>query len=112
METIETKNLERLKKLSALYLNTLKPSNDESETYTVQIKLSNYSELGCVITEILKLCIVALDHEAHKTSETIKTSPINVALILEMVLEMFPTNEFDVLDEINHMFVGDSEPLN
>ncbi|WP_337968509.1 hypothetical protein [uncultured Flavobacterium sp.] len=106
METIETKNLERLKKLSALYFNTLKASNDESETYTVQIKLSNYSELGCLITEILKLCIVALDHEAHKISETIKTSPINVALVLEMVLEMFPTNEFDVLDEINQMFVG------
>ncbi|PIF32799.1 hypothetical protein CLU81_3356 [Flavobacterium sp. 9] len=111
METIETKNLERLKKLSALYLNTLKPSNDESETYTVQIKLSNYSELGCLITEILKLCIVALDHDAHKTSETIKTSPINIALVLEMVLEMFPTNEFDVLDEINQMFIADSNNI-
>jgi hypothetical protein len=108
METIETKNLERLKKLSSLYFNTLKPSNDESETYTVQIKLSNYSELGCVITEILKLCIVALDHDAHKSSYTLKNSPINVALVLEMVLEMFPTNEFDVLDEINQMFVANN----
>lgn len=95
--------MENLRELTTRYFNTLKPSPDKKGTFTAQIKLSNYSELGCVITEILKLCIVALDHEAHKTSDTIKNSPINVALVLEMVLEMFPTDEFEVLDEINQM---------
>ncbi|TPG35560.1 hypothetical protein [Flavobacterium pectinovorum] len=108
METIETKNLERLKKLSAQYFRTIKPFPDKKGLFTAQIKLSNYSELGCIITETLKLCIVALDQDAHKTSDTVKTSPINVSLILEMVLELIPTDEFEILDEIHQMFVGDN----
>jgi len=108
METYETKNLDRIKKLSAQYFSTIRSSDGKSKTNVAQIKLSNYSELGCIITETLKLCIVALNENAHKTSDTIKTSPINVALILEMVLELIPTNEFDVLDEINQMFVGNN----
>lgn len=111
METNEIKKLAYLKKLTTRNLNTLKPSNDNTGTYTVQIKLSNYSELGCVIAEILKLCIVALDHEVHKASNTIKTSPINVALILEMVLEMLPTDEFEILDEIYQMFIVGSDVI-
>lgn len=111
MEINEIKNLERLKKLSALYFSTLKPTDAKSDTNVAQIKLSNYSELGCVIAEILKLCIVALDYDAHKASNTIKTSPINVALILEMVLEMFPTDEMEILDEIYQMFIANPDVI-
>jgi hypothetical protein len=107
METNETKTLENLKRLIALHFNTLKPANDKSKTYIAQIKFVNYFELGCVITEILKLCIVALDHDAHKTSTTIKHSPINVALILEMILEMFPMDEFEFLSDVAEMVDGE-----
>jgi hypothetical protein len=109
MEINETEKMENLRKLTASYFTTLKPCNDKKGSYAAQIKLTNYSELGCVITEIIKLCIVALDHEAHKTSDTIKNSPINVSLILEMVLELFPSDEFEVLDDINKMFIADSQ---
>lgn len=111
MEINEIKNLERLKKLSTLYFSTLKPTDAKSDTNVAQIKISNYSELGCVIAEILKLCIVALDYDAHKASNTIKTSPINVALILEMVLEMFPTDEMEILDEIYQMFIANPDVI-
>ncbi|KIC00090.1 hypothetical protein OA93_00280 [Flavobacterium sp. KMS] len=106
METNETKTLENLKRLTALHFRTLKPANDKSKTYIAQIKFVNYFELGCVITEILKLCIVALDHDAHKTSTTIKHSPINVGLILEIVLEMFPMDEFEFLSDVAEMVGG------
>ena len=109
MQTNEIEKMENLRKLTASYFSTLKPSNDKKGGYTAQIKLANYSELGCIITETIKLCIVALDHHAHRTSNTIKNSPINVSLILEMVLEMFPSDEFEVLDEINKMFISNSQ---
>ncbi|WP_149205526.1 hypothetical protein [Flavobacterium johnsoniae] len=111
METNEIKKLAYLKKLTARNLSTLKSSNDNTGSYAAQIKLSNYSELGCVIAEILKLCIVALDYDAHRASNTIKTSPINVALILEMVLEMFPTDEMEILDEIYQMFIANPDVI-
>lgn len=108
METSEIKNLEYLTKLAGRYLNTLNPSTGKKGNHTVQIKVANYCELGCFITETIKLCIVALDQEAHKISTTNKTSPINVALVLEMVLEMFPTDEFEFLSEISNILITNS----
>lgn len=112
METNEIKNLERLKKLSALYFQTLKPVNDGSEMYAAQIKFLNYFELGCVITDMLKLCILALNHDMHKISETNKNQSIDVSLVLETLLQIFPLREFEFLSEINYMFTTDSKPEN
>ncbi|OXE95006.1 hypothetical protein BC749_1143 [Flavobacterium araucananum] len=107
MEAKEIKDLEYLRKLMSLYLNTLKTPIDNTEYYTAQIKLSNYSELGCIISNMLKLCILALDSEAQKISETIKNPSINVALILEVVLQLFPVDEFELLSEINEFLIAD-----
>lgn len=108
METKEIKDLEYLRKLMNRYLNTLKTPNDKTEFYTAEIKLLNYGELGCVITNMLKLCILALDSEAPEISKTIKNPSINVALILEVVLQLFPVDEFELLSEINEFLIGDS----
>lgn len=66
----EIKNLEDLKNLTVGFLNTLKPTSDKKENYTAEIKFLNYYELECVITNMLKLCILAIDQEAHKITET------------------------------------------
>ncbi|MBS7233875.1 hypothetical protein KHA90_22930 [Flavobacterium psychroterrae] len=104
MEITESKKLENLKKIIEKYFN-LNSDHDTSEFYTAQIKI-NYYELGCVITNMLKMCILTLENEGHIKSSTNK-NPVNVSLILEMVLEMFPLNEFEFLGEINEMVVGD-----
>ncbi|WP_337968722.1 hypothetical protein [uncultured Flavobacterium sp.] len=106
MEINETKKLENLKNIIEKYFNNSK-SESKSEFYTTQIKV-NYYELGCVITNMLKMCILALENEGHIMSSTNK-NPVNVSLILEMILEMFPANEFDMLAEINEMIFGYSQ---
>lgn len=106
MEAEEIKDLEYLRKLMNRYLNTLKAPSDKTEFYTAEIKLSNYGELGCVITNMLKLCIMALDSEAPEISKTIKNPYINVALILEVVLQLFPVDEFELLSEINELLIA------
>lgn len=68
METKEIQNLDNIKKLSALYFNTLKRANDENDVYTAEIKFLNYYELGCVVKNMLQLCILAVDNETHKIS--------------------------------------------
>ena len=106
MEVNETKKLENLKNIIEKYFNNPK-SESKSEFYTAQIKV-NYYELGYVITNMLKMCILVLENEGHIMSSTNK-NPVNVSLILEMVLEMFPANEFDMLAEINEMVFGYSQ---
>lgn len=105
METNEIKKLENLKKVIGKYFNNPKQDN-KSGFYTAQIKI-NYYELGCVITNMIKMCVLILDNDGHIKSSTNK-NPVNVSLVLEMVLEMFPSNEFDLLGEINEI-VMDSQ---
>ena len=83
-------------------MSTLKPANDQSETYIAQIKVLNYFELGCVITDMLKLSILALDHDMHNVQEK-KSQSINVGLILETVLQMFPLDEMEFLGCVGEM---------
>ncbi|WP_427872176.1 hypothetical protein [Flavobacterium sp. MMS24-S5] len=100
MESNEIKNLD-LKKLTSLYFHTLKPANDK--TNVAEIKFQNYLELGCVITDMLKLCILALEQDAYKIPETDKRQSINIGLILETVLQLIPQDEFDFLSEIDYL---------
>ena len=111
MEIAETKKLEDLKKIINLYLNTLKPPTDNTEYYTAKIKLLHYGELGCVIRNMLKLCILALDSESQEISQRIKNPSVDVGLILEVVLQLFPVDEFELLGEINELFVADSSSI-
>lgn len=111
MEIAETKKIENLKKLVSRYLSTLKASTDNTEYYTAEIKLLHYGELGCVITNMLKLCILALDSEAQEISKRIKNPSVDVALILEVVLQLFPRDEFELLSEINELLIVDSNPV-
>ena len=108
MEAKEIKDLEYLKKLMSLYLNTLKMSANNTEYYIAEIKLLLYGELGCVIANMLKLCILALNSEAQEISKRIKNPSVDVALILEVVLQLFPVDEFELLSEINELLIEDS----
>jgi hypothetical protein len=103
MEINETRTLENLKRLTALHFHTLKPVGNKSKAYIAQIKFVNYFELGCVITDMLKLCILALDDETHKLSEKNKNESINVSLILETILHLFPMDEFEFLSDVSEM---------
>lgn len=103
METKEIKDLNNIKKLSALYFNTLKRANNETDVYTAEIKFINYYELGSVIKNMLQLSILAVDQETHKISKKEKNQSINIGLILELMLQLFPLDEFEFLDEVNDL---------
>lgn len=109
MEINELKKLENLRKLISSHFNTLKPLSDKQEFNLVQTEKLDCYELGCVIVNMLKMCALAVDQDAHKIVETNKSQPINVVLILEMVVEMFPLDEFELLSKINQMLITDSQ---
>lgn len=94
METAEIEKVNYLKKQSAQYLNILKSAE---KGYNAEINVLNYSELGCVITNMLKLCILALENDNYKKPV------IDVGLVLEQALQLFPTDEMELLDIINEM---------
>ncbi|MEG2101303.1 MAG: hypothetical protein RRY99_07325 [Flavobacterium sp.] len=96
MAVKETKSLEEIRQ----YFSVLKRSSDNDEGSKTEIKFSTYYELGCMINNMLRLCILGLDND--------KDSSINIGLILEHIIELFPLDEFELLDKINQQFAGES----
>ncbi len=76
--------------------------------HTAKIRVYDYYELAAVIRNLLKLCIVALDHDGAKVPITIKNQSIDVGLILGIALQLFPIDEFELLSEIRILFPADS----
>lgn len=105
MEKSEFENEEKFKKLMRYYFKTLKSANKENEHYVAKVRFSSYYELGCAINEMLKLCILGVDNDVHKISETDIRTTINLSLILEVVQQLFPLDAFEFLDEIDDMFL-------
>ncbi|MNQ90494.1 hypothetical protein D3C85_1058380 [compost metagenome] len=104
METDEIKNLETIKRLTSSCLNTLKPTQDKHGIHNAEIRVYDYYELASVIRNLLKLCIVALDHDGAEVPITIKNQSIDVGLILGIALQLFPIDEFELLNEISTLF--------
>lgn len=104
METNEVKMLEAIERLCAICLSTLKPDKDESGIHIAEIRVYDYFELASVIRNLLKLCIVALSHDAAEVPSTVKNQSIDVGLILGIALQLFPIDEFELLNEISILF--------
>ena len=102
METNEIEIVKNLKRLTTLYFKTLKPRTDNSNEYFAQIKIQNHFELGCIITDLLKLCILALEHDMQNVEKK-KSDSINVGLVLETVLSIFPLDEMEFLGYVGEI---------
>lgn len=112
MQTDEIKILEAIKRLTSSCLSTLKATEDKRNIYTAEIKVYDYYELASVITNLLKLCIVALDHDGAEIPITIENRSIDVGLILGIALQLFPIDEFELLNEISILFAVDHDLKN
>ncbi|NWK99569.1 hypothetical protein DM790_01900 [Flavobacterium collinsii] len=109
METDEIKKLEQIKRLSGIMLNTLKPADDKRVMYNAEIRVYDYQELACVVRNLMKLCIIALDHDSAEIPPTIENQYIDVGLILGIALQLFPVDEFEFLNEISDLFLENKE---
>lgn len=109
MKTDEIKKLEQIKRLSARMLNTLKRAEDKIGMYNAVIRVYDYQELACVIRSLMKLCIIALDHESAEVPPTIENQHIDVGLIMGIALQLFPVDEFEFLNEITDLFSDNKE---
>ncbi len=108
METDEIEKMETIKRLTSSCLNTLKPVDDKNRIHSAEIKVYDYYELASVIRNLMKLCIVALDHDGAEVPNTIENKSIDVGLILGIALQLFPIDEFELLNEISILFPADS----
>jgi hypothetical protein len=108
MEKDEIEKLETIKRLTSSCLSTLRPVEEKRGTHTAEIRVYDYYELASVIRNLLKLCIVALDQDGAEVPVTIENRSIDVGLILGIALQLFPIDEFELLNEISILYPADS----
>ncbi|MNQ60875.1 hypothetical protein D3C85_751750 [compost metagenome] len=104
MKTDEIEKMETIKRLTSSCLNTLRPVDNKNRMHTAEIKVYDYYELASVIRNLMRLCIVALDHDGAELPITIENRSIDVGLILGIALQLFPIDEFELLNEISILF--------
>jgi len=104
MEIDEIKKLERIGVLSERLLNTLKPADDKRGMYNAEIRIYDYYELVSIIRNLMKLCIIALDRDSAEVPPTILNQNIDVGLILGIALQLFPIDEFELINEISYLY--------
>ncbi|PXY46507.1 hypothetical protein [Flavobacterium hydrophilum] len=109
MKTDEIEKLEIIKRLTSNCLNTLRPFDNKNRMHTAEIKVYDYYELASVIRNLMRLCIVALDHDGAELPITIENRSIDVGLVLGIALQLFPIDEFELLNEISVLFPVGSE---
>jgi len=109
METDKINKLKDIRVLSGKLLNALKPADDKRGMYNAEIRVYGYCELGSVVRNLMKLCIIALDHDSAEVPPTIENQYIDVGLILGIALQLFPVDEFEFLNEIADLFSENNE---
>ncbi|WP_291145898.1 hypothetical protein [Flavobacterium sp. UBA7680] len=109
MKTDEIKKLENIGVLSGRLLNILKPADDKRGMYSAEIRVYDYYELVSIIKNLIKLCIIALDQDSAEVPRTIENQYIDVGLILGIALQLFPVDEFELLNEIADLFSENKE---
>ncbi|WP_242499233.1 hypothetical protein [Flavobacterium sp. 140616W15] len=109
MEAHEIMKSEDFRQLIDRYFTTIKPANDKKGVCAVEIKVLGYCELLYIISNMIKLCTLALDHEELEISNGVKDSSIDIALLLKVVTQLLPLDEIELLDEINKMFIANSQ---
>ncbi|KAF2082789.1 hypothetical protein [Flavobacterium sharifuzzamanii] len=103
METDEIVKLKKIEMLSNRLLNTLKPAQDKRGMYNAEIRIYDYCELLSIIRNLMKLCIIALDNDSAEVPPTVLNQNIDVGLILGVTLQLFPIDEFELINEISYL---------
>lgn len=88
------------------YFSKLKPDPKSAELFVMELKISRYTELNSMLSDILKVSILALEHDLPYVSQTIPNPEINVMGLLEMALQLLPYREVELLDEIHQFYLN------
>ena len=104
MKKADINRLKFLKKNSVTYFNTLK-ATDRKHTYEAKLEFSSYIDLIETIDVLLKVCIEEMVYGAEGASSRIKQDP-NIQYILELVIQLLPKYEAELLDEIRPLLTA------
>ncbi len=91
-----------IKSLSKKDFPTLKPDLNNKEIYTIGIGTEGYLETSFMISNLLKVCIIAMEADCCST-RTIPEPEHNIKEVLGYILDMIPHTEMELLDVLRDL---------
>ncbi|MBU2900639.1 HEPN domain-containing protein [Maribacter dokdonensis] len=100
----ETSIIAKIKELKEQHYETLKPYIPEKGLFQVSLVTESYLETSFMISNLLKVCIMALEIE-HLPNLTIQSPEHNVKEVLGYILDMIPHEEMEFLDKVGKLLL-------
>lgn len=97
--------LERLGKIESLVMSRfklLKPYENRHGFFKIQITTEGYLDTSFIISNLLKVCILAMSTDEYP-ERLIPQPNHNVQEVLKLILELIPTAEMELLDDLRDM---------
>jgi hypothetical protein len=92
--------IEQLRAKADLLITTLTAHPKEEATWQITVNFSSYSSLYATVSDLMKLCTVALVAEEPYVSPLVGNPNIDLANIMELALQLLPKAEPEFLDEV------------
>lgn len=103
--------IEQLRAKPDLLMTTLAVHPTEEATWQITVNFSSYSSLYSTVSDLMKLCAVALLTEEPYVSPLVGNPNIDLANIMELALQLLPKAEPEFLDEVRAMLLEEPQQL-
>ena len=98
----ESSLLEQLKELEKMHFHALKPYIPEKGLYSVELITKGYQETSFMISDLIKVCITALENENFST-RSVPQPHYNISQVLGFILDLIPHDEMEFLDKVRKL---------
>jgi hypothetical protein len=100
MELSVIKKLTNLNELTGKHFTSLSPDKYKKEVYTASFGVVGYKDLIFVVSDLIKLCIKAIEAEESHDPGLIVSPLVNISNILEIAIQLLPIDEAELLDQL------------
>lgn len=102
METTE-KRIQELQEMARTHFTLLKPDKEKKDSHTVSFPVYDYYNLIHIVSDLMKLCAIAIENESEFDSSFEENSKIDIAQILKIAIMLLPIDEIEFLDEVKKL---------
>lgn len=106
MEKDKIESIDDLRELAKNSFHVLKPHVRRKGKFQLSLDVNSYIELQWLIIDIIKVSMAALDAGNEEVTD-VKNPHHAVRGVLELLLQMMPLEEIQLLDEIHKMVLED-----
>jgi len=87
------------------YFRTLRPHNWKPDIFQAKLDFYNYSNLGYKISNLMKIAMHTLYNDDSQNSGEIREPSIHVVSLLEIIDQLLPLTEFEMLDGCHELYL-------